>query len=167
MPTMRTGTPRLRALPRPARPCRPAPRLRAPPAPVAWAPSLRLPRSHAIPAACAPRAPVPHLQRAPRAPFACLPCAPRARSACLPCAPRARSAYLLLARLPAPARLLPQRPNTHAYAPQSPRLCLLRAQCAPAPTACAPPGRIVAWLGTVSQYNPALPLLHNRNTLSD
>ena len=58
----------------------------------------------------------------------------------------------------------PTRPSAHACAPQHPRLRLLRAQCAPAPTACAPPGHIVAWLGTVSQYSPALPLLHSRNT---
>ena len=44
-------------------------------------------------------------------------------------------------------------------------LSALRAQCASAPTTCAPPGHIVACLGTVLQYSPALPLLHSRNTL--
>ena len=60
-----------------------------------------------------------------------------------------------------PARCLASLARTPACA-RAP--AALRAQCAPTPTACAPPGRIVAWLGTVSQYSPALPLLPSRNT---
>ena len=78
---------------------------------------------------------------------------PRAPSrACSSAALRAR-----LARL-RPSPVLPHPACRTPCAPSAPRLCrLLPAQCALTPAACAPPGRIMAWHGTVSQYSPALP----------
>ena len=107
----------------------------------------------------------------PRAPSACLPCAlaprlphtrerPARQSALCACATPAARLPLAHASARAPAA----RPSTHAPAPQKARLRLLHAQFGPAPTACAPLGRVVAWLGTVSQYSPALPLPSSHNT---
>ena len=129
-------------------------------------PSLRAHAARPARSRPAPHAPTP-------VPSACLhaPRAPARKPAACPA--RAAAACLLAhAYPPAPARpyrlrapgLCLRSPALRPRAP-APRLCLLRAQCAPAPAACAPPGRIVAWLGTVSQYSPALPLLHSRNTI--
>ena len=51
------------------------------------------------------------------------------------------------------ARLLPSSPSAPPARPSA----------LPAPA--APPYRIVAWLGTVSQYSTALPLLQSRNII--
>ena len=113
---------------------------------------------------CAPSAPAVPLPRPCRSPVPPsapalahpAPHAPLAYAACAPMPPthppaafRQRTCRFCRAPACAPSRPGPARP------------CRLRA-----PRACyVPPGRIFAWLGTVSQHSPALLLLHNRNTL--
>ena len=121
----------------------------------------------------------PRPARAPSAQAACLPrlaacCRALLRACRLPSSPNARTPVPPAAcrlRAPAPAHLrappsaarllvCPSQRPTHAQRPAAspaPACALLRAQ----PSACVPcrcySGRIVAWLGTVLQYSPALP----------
>ena len=105
----------------------------------------------------------PYVVAAPRAPLG-VPAVPRSPATLAALAPPGRLLRPLRQRLRPSPRLRLRTPAT--CAPQRPA-CACCAPCAPsAPQRPlpAPPGCIVAWLGTVSQYSPALPLLHSRNT---